>query len=208
MKTKLTFLIIPIFLLCCGCSNAKGSAPAVKESHTESMTESSAPDADYNVSTLVTYSTAEEFFASEFCQNMKDEGYTLYMPDYDEARFTLEAIASTASVHELEFTDTETDSSVIISINHNAHQEEVSDFAVNKVVIDGDITTTAEKDGTTYDVYIHKDPYIETDRYSLSYIPFPGYSVYILSDRATPEEALEDFQAFTLITQEEWESIH
>lgn len=208
MKKKLTFLLVPLFLLCSGCSDAQGSAPAVKESKAESVTETDAPRAEYNVSTRETYTTMEAFLASEFCQNMKEEGDTLYMPDYDEARFTFEAVSTAGSCYELELTDTETDSSVIISINHNAYQEAVSDFATNKITTEGDIITTAEKDGTTYDVYLHKDGFIETDQYSLSYIPFPGYTVYIISDRATPEAVLEDFQAFTLITQEEWENAH
>ncbi len=208
MKKKLTFLLVPLFLLCSGCSDVQGSAPAAKESKAESVTETDASPAHYNVSTSETYTTMEAFLASEFCQNMKEEGDTLYMPDYDEARFTFEAVSTAGSCHELELTDTETNSSVIISINHNAYHEKVSDFAINKITTAGDIVTTAEKDGTTYDVYIHKDAYAETDRYSLSYIPFPGYSVYILSERSTPEAVLEDFQAFTLITQEEWENAH
>lgn len=190
-------LLLALSVLLCGCGK-EVSAPD----------SSSVSGIQACVDNTVYYTTVSEFLESDFCDTMKEKGFTPYLLSYDESRYEFSRMSSDADFYEFHLMDTETDSSIIITITYDSYFETAEDFAVNKTTTDGDIITTVEKDGQTYDVYISKMPYTPDTCYSIGYIPFPDYKLSLHSNRATPEAVLEDFQAFTLITQEEWENAH
>ncbi len=189
---RITPAFLALSFLLCGCSNAENSTE----------TNQLPSGVHINVDSTIYYDTVSDFLDSDFCKAMQEEGFTTYLLSYDETRYEFSRMSSDAKFYVFHFLDTQTDSGISITIMYDSFYEEVSDFGVNAADTSGDIITTAEKDGQTYDVYISKVPYTPEDQYNIGYIPFPDYNVYISSNRATPEEVLEDFQAFTLVPAE------
>lgn len=213
---KLSYMLL-FTLLLCGCGQeetadkvemtaAEETTEAAKLEETTQTPEETKATLELHISadTVVKYDTVSQFLDSDFCEKMQGEGFATYLLSYDEERYEFRSISSDASFYEYRLVDTETEESVSVTISYDTYEENVEQFADNKLSTEGDVITTAEKDGVTYDVYLSKLPFEESTKYSLSYIPFENYTVYISSHRPTTEEVLEDFQAFDLITLEEW----
>lgn len=193
---KLLVLLMCMSLFLCGCSAlTDGGSSAVKETF---------PEYYADEETRVRYENESEFLDSDFCDEMKQNGYTIYQLSYDEERYELLGMLSDRNLYKYQLTDKETGAEVDYSICYNVgYLEHPSDAFANADDTSKDVSTTVEKDGQGYDVYISRTPYVEEDEYGIVYLPFEDYKVSIYADAPTPEDALAYIHDFDLVPAEE-----
>lgn len=180
---RFSFILLPSLLLC-GCSQQSEETVHIDEDLT------------------ITYSDVDEFLASDFCDTMKEDGFTVYLPSFDTEKYTISRIISSNELYWFVLKNTENDQGIIYQISYDCYEQTVDQLSDNKMDKSGDIITTAEKNGITYDVYLSKTLYVDWDEYNLIYLPFEDYSVYIGSDSPTPEAALSYIHDFDLVPAE------
>ncbi|MBE6826090.1 MAG: hypothetical protein E7511_04305 [Ruminococcus sp.] len=190
MKKRVLALVLPMML--CGCS----AEAAVESKSTE-------PVMHVNIDDTIPYQDVPAFLASDFCKEMRESGYTVYVPEFDAEKYDFVKVESHRSFYNFFFDEKGTSKRINYQITYNTFEKTVEEFTGNVLDTSGDIFTTVEKDGVEYDVYIPKTPYMTETEYNLQYIPFEKYHVYILCKTSTPEEALAYIHDFDLVPVEE-----
>ncbi len=153
--------------------------------------------------TTVYYDSEQAFLASDFCYEMQQKGYEPYLLSYDKERFEFCQMWSDASFYVYALIDKNNGAGVDYTITYETHERTASELNQNTADKSGDSIVTVEKDGSSFDVYIAKSPYIDYDQYSIQYLPFTAYRVSIHARASTPEEALAYIHEFDLVPVEE-----
>ncbi len=192
--------IIPFFLLflltSCG-TQIEESTAAVPE--TTSNVLCVFPD------DMIDYASEAEFFSSDFCKWLQDEGFTPYVLEYDKERFEFWEISSDANFYKYVFLDKATNRNVVCNIDFFTNSDVTVDyFFTNKSDHEKaeDVITTFVKDGKTYDVYASKSYYAAGSKFSALYLPFENSSFYVSAEASTSEEAINYLQCFDLVPLE------
>ncbi len=209
---KKMIAVLTLSVLFCGCTKVPQDTSTAQindnlqlvKNNERSDNQMQMDDLHFNMISDIDYSTVESFLDSDYCRELQEKGFTVYLPTYDEERYDFMKIVSTNCSYKVRIKDTQTDTAIDICIGYDSFFEKPEDFAANAISTEGDFSTTAEKFGQTYDVYLMKTPYMPETEYTLGYLPFEGYDVYISSHRSTPEEVLEDFRAFDLVPADVW----
>ena len=186
MKKFLCLLMTTFMLFGCAEITESSKADSVKiaESHNE-------------INGVSSFESFDEFFSSDICAKMKEEGFTPRALNYDSEKYELMGIESDSHFYDITLKDIKTNELIIYTVtydyNHNTSQN---------VQAEGNVSTvSAEKNGESYDLRIENQ-----NGYSLSYDLNAGYKVTInrTDNNTTQDEILEYFDDFELVeTQEE-----
>lgn len=149
----------------------------------------------------ISYSTVNEFKGSTFCSTMKSDGYTPYLLEYDEERYSLVRLSSEKTWYTYNLYDNIEKKNISYTIMYDSYVEKIEDFAEYSGGTSEDIITKAQRNGTEYDVYLSKTPYIEDTNYGLLYIPAEGCEACIYAYNSTSDEILEYFDDFELVAE-------
>ncbi len=209
-KLTAILLITTTFLTACGTD---GSSDTGKETTTQGQTieetqEKTLPEAIENVDTSIEYDSMDIFLSSDFVLNLKEKGWNIYVPEFNEEKYSLiQIISNTDSYHEYYIRETATEQILCYSVRYDTYAETLEEKIKSFSGTDN-ILTTAEMGGVEYDVYLVTSPYNvdpETNEvyhdYSLSYLLKPRCTGYLSvgSMRTTQEEVLGYFSEITLV---------
>lgn len=198
MKKLIYALTLTVML--CGCGNSESTSVSEKNMVSDAVVvEGCSGEEDRRI----TYDSLDEFRGSTFYRTMKESGYTPYMLQYDEERYTFERMVSDAGFYIFCLKDSLTDKAVQCTITYDTYVTEMSQLQ-EIFPYEKNILTTVERDGEVYDVYLVTSPYDEVENYSLSYLPYMGYEVSIrVGNNSSADEILAYFNEFTLVPDEE-----
>lgn len=206
-KTLLISMIMSALL--CGCGNAhkepstnsnNSSEASISETSNQQKTE--VPDDEevhIDESDMEFFESLDEFKKTEFYNKMKEEGFTPYLLEYDEERYSFCSIVTARNYYEYILYDELNEKNVYCAVHYDTYMKDVSEFGVNAIAVDS-IITTAERNGKKYDVYISSSILTDERNYLICYLPFDKYKSIISADGAeTPDEILEYFDDFELV---------
>ena len=198
MKKLICALTLTVML--CGCGNSESTSVSEKNMVSDAVVvEGCSGDEDRRI----TYDSLDEFRGSTFYRTMKESGYTPYMLQYDEERYTFERIVSDAKFYEYYLLDNIAEKVVCYEIQYDSYKVNVEQFGENAPT-ERNIKTTAERDGQVYDVYLSTSAYTDEVNYYLNYLPFEHYEVsFSVGNNSTADEILAYFNEFTLVPDEE-----
>ena len=209
MKKRIYVLALTMLLCGCGANRTdlkerettalNPTIASVETTDTQETTANYICEVDLNRS--VEYGSFEGFLRSDFCKEMRENGYTPYAISYDEERYELKGVRSDPGFYVMGFRDkyNPDGKGVSCTILYNAPEKTASELSRNKWDTSGDSIVTVEKDGVNYDVYVSKAILVDYDEYSIVYIPFEGYTLSIRASASTPEEALAYIHEFDLV---------
>ncbi len=208
---RLSIILTCVSILFCGCSQqSENSVPdetneqqseQVLEAATEETSETE-PEFYVDANTTVFYKSEDEFFSSEFCQTMKEDGFTPLKLSYDTEQYDFFNIRSDAKFYNYNLNDSETGEPLSITITYDTYRTDVSEFGDNVRIPMETTITAVSKNDVDQEVYIYKKPYQDETEYTLCCIPMEGYELTISSGCSTIDEVTALFQQLDLVPAE------
>ncbi|MBQ7003523.1 MAG: hypothetical protein IJN57_06105 [Oscillospiraceae bacterium] len=205
MKKRIYVLALIMLLCGCGSQQVPPEETVLTTTQPEKIVETQDTETtpletvlEVDLNTTTKYGDFEGFLKSDFCKEMRENGYAPYAISYDEERYELKGVTADGCFYSMGFRNKQGGKGVYCAISFGSY-ETVDDLTANVWDTSGDSFATVDKNGVSYDVYIAKTPYIDYDVYAISYIPFSGYKMYIHADASTPEEALAYIHEFDLV---------
>lgn len=206
-KTLLFAIILSAVLFGCGkdynepSTNTNNSSEAsISEISKQQETEASeVEEVHIDEGDMEFFESLDEFKKTEFYNKMKEEGFTPYLLEYDEERYTFCSIVTARNYYEYILYDELNKKNVYCAVHYDTYKTSVDQFGANAISVDS-MTTTAERNGKKYDVYISSSTLTDERDYLLCYLPFDKYESIISTNHAeTPDEILEYFDDFELV---------
>lgn len=191
------YSIIPMLsLFLCGCSSTTAM-------EVQPTTESAEQELFYNISSHQQFDSVAEFLASDSYTRITDEGYTVYIPTWDEEKYRFTGMASDSDYYELYFHEEATEETIVFNMIYGGYPNNIDQIAeIFEAGSEEDTVMTAEKDDVTYEIYLNKKSHQEGVEYSLHYLPTEGGYISIDTEKSTPEAALAYIHEFTLVPAE------
>lgn len=146
------------------------------------------------------FESFEEFFNSDICEKMKDEGFEPHALDYNSEKFELLGIESDSHFYDVTLREKSTGSVIVCTITYN-YLNESETLATEENMS----TISVEKNGLEYEICLEETEDAIDGGYSLNYSPFTGYRLAIncVDNKAEKDEILSYFNEFTLAPDEE-----
>lgn len=209
MKKLICMLMITSMLFGCGVVETENS-PVIEETTLiveppTIKTERNAESDDGVVAlideeTSSKYGTIEAFKNSEFYNQIKTDGFTPYLLEYDEERYTFQKMNTDAKWYSYVLYDKVADKNITYTLKYDRYIDNIEDLSENNLS-DRNFASTAERNGVTYEVYLSTSAYKETDNFFLHYVPVEGYIASMNAEQATSDEILEYFDDFELVAE-------
>ncbi len=192
---KKTTLLLLTSLLLFGCTETKTeSKPAESEDTTE---ESIVVMVDEDTS--ATYDTVEQFKGSTFYSNIKSEGRTPYLLEYDEEKYTFQKINSDLGFYKYVLLDNTNQKHVSYTITYDTPLKSMAELSSMYSDSINETTQATNSDGT-FDVFVSTSKYNKQENYILSYLPYDGCEVtLVVGNNSSKEDILSYFDDFALI---------
>lgn len=190
MKKSIAILTASLFLV--GCTES------AKESNNVSYVGSDSGIHE-EIDAVTSFESFEDFFCSDICVKMKDEGFEPCELDFNSDKYELLGIESDSHFYDVTFKEKNSGEVIVCTVTYDyQHELETS------VTEENTSTISAEKNGFEYEIIIEEPENSLDGGYALNYTPFSGYKLAINSvdNAAEMNDILSYFNEFTLVPDE------